>query len=258
MKIFVLWFILLTVTVFPQSRPHIELRFWIHDEQSNGIQLRCGIDSAATEGLDIALGEYPMPGHPPDGFHAAWIITSGTLTDLSYADFRPYPDSGTESFAVDYDLTLSPKFSGRGDLLILRWQYPLPRGIDSVILIDRLGGRWVKLQFGPQGSDTIRGDAVQLERFIVRVFYTPARVLSVEQFQKNHFVLQTGTILRILCDCMPSQVYLTSLDGRRFQLAYYHANSEISAILDGVSPGWYAVVLLCSSGEQYAVPIVVE
>lgn len=244
--------------VAAQERPRLEFSFLVSDENTRGILLRCGIDSAATEGLDPLLGEYPMPGHPPDGFHAAWEIVTDGITDLSYTDFRPYPESVASHFAVDYSLNLSPKFTGRGDLLIFQWTYPLPRGIDSVIITDRLGGQLVTLRLGAKGADTISGSYVQLERFIVRVFYSPASVLSIEEQHDTPCLIVGQSPFTVSVPLPPITAMVYSLGGERIEGSYTYADGVMTYHIKGVSCGWYLLLIYLQGGRQRVIPLLVH
>ncbi|MCX8051984.1 MAG: hypothetical protein N3B17_08855 [Chlorobi bacterium] len=240
-----------------QQKPHIELRFQISDELSNGIALRCGIDSAATDGLDLALGEYPLPGHPPDGFHAAWEIVTDDLSDLSYTDFRPYPDTAGDHFAAHYDLNVSPQYT-RGQMLIFRWMYPLPRGIDSVVVTDRLGGQLVNLRFGSNGADTIAGNYAQLERFIVRVYYTPSRVTSVTEQPFDPVPILSGRELYLSWHLPIRGVVVYDLSGQGRAVPYIGDGELLRCSLDGLSCGWYLLVVTTPDGQRRSVPILIN
>lgn len=48
--------LMVAVAQAAQQQPHLELPFLIGDENQS-IALRCGIDSMATDGLDLQLGE---------------------------------------------------------------------------------------------------------------------------------------------------------------------------------------------------------
>lgn len=244
--------------VAAQERTRLEFSFLVSDENTRGILLRCGIDTAATDGLDPSLGEYPMPGHPPDGFHAAWEIVTDGITDLSYTDFRPYPDSIIDHFVVDYSLNLSPKFTGRGDLLIFRWHYPLPRGIDSVIITDRLGGQLVTLRLGAKSADTISGTYVQLERFTVRVFYSPANVLSTEEKQDTPCLVVGQSTLVVSMPLPPQTAMVYSIRGEYIEGFYNYANGVMTYQLNGLSPGWYLLLVRLLDGGHRVMPFLVQ
>lgn len=248
--------LMVAVAQAAQQQPHLELPFLIGDENQS-IALRCGIDSMATDGLDLQLGEYPIPGHPPDGFHAAWEITTDDITDLSYADFRPYPDTSTEHFAVEYSLNVTPKFSGRGDLLIFAWDYPLPRGIDSVVVTDRLGGVLARIAFGPQRTDTLRGTTAELERFTVRVHYTPARASSVEVPAEHALPRLIGDELSLPLPLAPSVVAFYAVDGRAVTLPCSYDGASVRCNIRGLNNGWYVLRIVQCNGTEVHTPILV-
>ncbi len=243
---------LVAIALLAQEQPHIELRFTVRDERSSAITLRCGIDSTATDGIDPSLGEFPLPGHPPSGFHAAWEIVTDGIGDLSYADFRPYPASGGEHFYREYSLNVSPKLAGRGDLLIFRWEYPFPRGIDSVVVSDRLQGALVRFAFGPKGADTISGSYAELERFLVRVYYTPSQVLSVNDTRRTHssaLLLADGTIV-VPVPFLPESLIIYALDGKRYTVPFTYDGSTLCFRADSLPHGWYVLVAISPRGEK--------
>ncbi|MCX7930660.1 MAG: hypothetical protein N2663_08085 [Chlorobi bacterium] len=240
------------------EQPHIELLFAIGDENKH-ITLRCGVDSNATNGLDVRLGEYPLPGHPPDGFHAAWEVTTDNITDLSYTDFRPYPDTSTAQFAITYNLTVSPKFSGRGDLLIVQWSSPLPRGIDSVVLTDRLGGALLRVRFDQRGSDTLTGSVVELERFHVHVYYSPSRAASVTQRNQTlQPIVANGYVLIPALDVSTiKSVEVFTLSGKRYTVEAQQDGSFLRWWIGDYPPGWYMISVASSSGSRQGIPLLV-
>ncbi|GIV55212.1 MAG: hypothetical protein KatS3mg039_1730 [Candidatus Kapaibacterium sp.] len=243
---------LVAVALLAQEQPHIELRFTVSDERSSGITLRCGIDSTATDGIDPSLGEFPLPGHPPSGFHAAWEIVTDGIGDLSYADFRPYPASAGEHFYREYSLNVSPKLAGRGDLLIFRWEYPFPRGIDSVVVSDRLQGALVRFAFSPKGADTISGSFAELERFLVRVYYTPSQVLSVKDTRRIHssaLSLADGTFF-LPVPFQPASLTVYALDGKQCAVPYTYDGSAFCIRADSLPHGWYVFVAISPRGEK--------
>ncbi len=242
------------VTVAAQDQPHIDFSFVVGDE-NRSIQLRCGIDSSATDGLDLQLGEYPIPGHPPDGFHAAFEITTDNITDLSYTDIRPYPDSSAEQFVVEYSLNVTPKFYGRGELLIFAWEYPLPRGIDSVVVTDRLGGVLARVVFGWQRADTLRGTTAELERFLVRVYYTPSRASSVDESSAHRALQIVGEELLVPLPISPTAVVLTSLTGKQRIPDYSYDGRTLLCPLTSLEQGWHLLTVVLQNGERIFLPI---
>lgn len=241
-------------TVAAQEQPHIDLSFFVGDE-NRSIQLRCGIDSTATDGLDLQLGEYPIPGHPPDGFHAAFEITTDNITDLSYTDVRPYPGSPTEQFVVEYSLNVTPKFYGRGDLLIFSWEYPLPRGIDSVVVTDRLGGVLARVVFGWQRADTLRGTTAELERFLVRVYYTPSRASFVDGSSAHPALQIIGGELLVPLPTSPAAVVLTSLTGKQRTPGYSYDGRYLHCPLTSLEQGLHLLTVVLLNGECIFFPI---
>jgi len=245
-----LFFVVTLVTA--QERPHIELRFLVSDELNAGVTLRCGIDSTATDGIDPTLGEFPLPGHPPSGFHAGWEIVSNGIGDLSYTDIRPYPDSTVEHFYRDYSLNISPRFAGRGDLLIFRWDYPLPKGIDSVVVMDRLQGALVRFQFGPSRMDTLRGSNAELERFLVRVYYSPARTLTIMDQPRMQLHLLSSSDGEIVIPVIgqPMKVMLYSLLGKHVEVTPCFEVDALHLPVNHLPAGWYILVLSFLDGTR--------
>lgn len=244
--------LLLASVLLAQEQPHIELRFTVSDELSSGISLCCGIDSIATHGIDPSFGEFPLPGHPPSGFHAAWEIGTDGIGDLSYADFRPYPSAAGEHFYREYSLNVSPKFAGRGNLLIFRWEYPFPRGIDSVVVSDRLQGALVRFAFGTAGVDTISGPYAELERFNVRVYYTPSRVLSVEDTRRMHssILSRVDEAFLLPVPFQPESLNVYTLDGKQRPVSYTYDGSTICIRADQLPCGWFVLVAISPRGEK--------
>lgn len=246
-------FFFVAAVVLAQEQPHIELRFTVSDELSAGITLRCGIDSIATDGIDPSLGEFPLPGHPPSGFHAAWEIVTEGIGDLSYTDFRPYPDTASEHFFREYSLNVSPKLAGRGDMIIFRWEYPFPRGIDSVVVSDRLQGALVRFAFGPTGADTITGSYAELERFLVRVYYTPSKVLSVEDLRRTYasiILTSADGMFSLPVPFLPESLSVYTLDGKHCTVPYTYGGGTLCIRTDALPHGWFVLVAISPRGEK--------
>ncbi len=98
-----------------------------HSGQSS--VLRAGLQSSASDELDLALGEAELPPVPPSGvFDARFLLPDGTAT---LTDFR-------QALMQETVWTLHIQADTGGWPIVIRWSQPLPPG--SFLLEDGLGG----------------------------------------------------------------------------------------------------------------------
>ncbi len=138
MKTIIILIILSSIRIFSQADLSIDL--FLHTADYNGQEtIHFGLDSAATDGLDLWLGESDLPPDfcPPWGlsFCAFFIFPPFDGTILSMSDFRfgelPYAGQITHMFEV-----INYESSGNDSIYI---RYDLPEGV-SIHFIDQLGG----------------------------------------------------------------------------------------------------------------------
>ncbi|MDR3610075.1 MAG: T9SS type A sorting domain-containing protein [Ignavibacteriaceae bacterium] len=108
--------ILVTVSLFPQTAK-VDIPLTITDG-AGGIQiLRFGLDSMATDGVDINLGEAPLPPLPPSGiFDARFNLLDGT--DASLRDYRKDTISNNEQTIHEIQFQV-----GSGSAITISWNF---------------------------------------------------------------------------------------------------------------------------------------
>ncbi len=149
------------------AQTHIELPFTVANERGDSVRLVVGVDERATERIDTALGEWEVPPFPPpaSSFYAVLLVYDSVDAEWkhTYRDFRPLPPDST--FMVEYRLRAQ---RGEGRQLIFRWGVPLPAGIDSAVLTDRLA-LW--LRFDSSGQAVVENEFVSDFDLRLRVWY---------------------------------------------------------------------------------------
>jgi hypothetical protein len=156
-----------------------ETNITLRNEKGAYATVLLGFDAAATTGIDASLGEFAIPGFPPNpaGLQAALIYRDNGSAVLAYRDFRPYPSSlpSADTFTL---MTTPASDLSRGNSLIFTWAYPLQKGIDSIIISDLFGGIVYKLKLDAREADTLGGNAMNLENFRI-ITYTSSLTSDV-------------------------------------------------------------------------------
>lgn len=127
--------VLVGLTNTANAQRKVSLIIKVADESGSEVSMEAGVNDLATDSLDQNLGEQFIPGHPPapSAIHAAMLVENL----LSYKNFRRIPD--TNKFSLEYTINVND-YSERKVPFIFKWEYPLPRYIDSARIMDRLGG----------------------------------------------------------------------------------------------------------------------
>ncbi len=88
--------------------------------------LNFGLAPTATDGIDTALGETPLPPLPPTGAFDVRFLLPGTTADASLKDYRQGTESyaGTKVYQMQYQV-------GTGTKITLSWN--LPSGVTGVL-----------------------------------------------------------------------------------------------------------------------------
>jgi hypothetical protein len=164
---------------------HTETNITLRNEKGAYATVLLGFDAAATTGIDVSLGEFAIPGFPPNpaGLQAALIYRDNGSAVLAYRDFRPYPSSlpSADTFTL---MTTPASDLSRGNLLIFTWAYPLQKGIDSIIISDLFGGIVYKLKLDAREADTLSGNAMNLENFRI-ISYTSSLTSDVAEEEEG-------------------------------------------------------------------------
>ncbi|MBS1536740.1 MAG: hypothetical protein JST20_03200 [Bacteroidetes bacterium] len=177
---FLTLFFLLFSSVEAQIPFTVELKITATDTSNNPIvkiPLVLGIDTRATDSIDLNLGEQALPGHPPSGFHAGMLV----YNELSYKDYRRIPP--LKKFKIQYELNVSPKDPNRQDKpFFITWEYPLSKYIDSAQLTDRIDGSIVSFWLDSKGFSPLI--TTPLSTYFVNVWYNVGSV-DVQEFNNE-------------------------------------------------------------------------
>ncbi len=165
---------------------HVETNITMRNELGKYATVICGVDSAATNGIDAAMGEVDIPGFPPtpSGLQAAFAYKDNDGSSvLSYRNIRKMP-VGKRVFCDTLRLLITPATDeSRGSVVSFTWAFPLDRSIDSIIVEDTFGGTIKKVFFDSREADTLKNNEKNLESFVVRIYYNIKDPVSVESEQ---------------------------------------------------------------------------
>jgi hypothetical protein len=111
---------ILSSIVFPQT---VFDSISVSDEAGGSKVLVFGLDTLATDGIDILFGESDLPPFPPTGaFEARFFLPENGFTGTlgSYSDFRDvpaFPFTGQKEFRLAYQV-------GTGTVIKIDWNFP--------------------------------------------------------------------------------------------------------------------------------------
>jgi hypothetical protein len=166
--------VLFSLSTFAQIQiPDVSIPLVISDNAGNSRTLEFGLDSSATDGIDVNLDESDLPPFPPAGaFEARFILPEGGFSGVlsSYKDFRQgiIPFTGTVEHRIRYQVGFG------ANAVIVSWDF------DSTVtgvLQDLAGGAFINVNMF--GADSF---IVTLPDFItsLRVIITYDNVVPVE------------------------------------------------------------------------------
>ena len=177
----------MTLLIFTAVSLNAQERFFRHgitvnDDQGNFFErLEFGVSEKATVGIDTALGEFEIPGHPPGGTHGFFVVEITPDSGfISYVDIRPAPQ---EEFYVEHEIDLM--IDNRSDSYDLRWD-KLPSIIDSAVIESVFGYDIFHVDMKQEIFVTV--DNVALDDLILRVWYDFDPMTMIEEenaFEKN-------------------------------------------------------------------------
>jgi hypothetical protein len=166
-------FVVLTSFLFPQR---VFDQITISDEAGGSKILVFGLDSLASDGIDIQFGESDLPPFPPIGaFEARFFLPengfAGTLG--SYFDFRNvpgFPFTGQKEYRLAYQV-------GTGTVIKIDWNLP---GNVTGVLLDIITGTLINVPMGGTGTYTVTNPAAfnRLKMLIDYVGSIPVELVS--------------------------------------------------------------------------------
>ncbi|HQF43300.1 MAG TPA: T9SS type A sorting domain-containing protein [Ignavibacteriaceae bacterium] len=140
--------LVLSSLVFPQK---VIDSLIVSDLQGTPRTLYFGLDSLATDGIDVIFGESMVPPFPPPGaFEARFFLPQDNFSGIigSYRDYRnapSFPFSGQKEFRLAYQ---------RGFGTVVKFEWNLPQNVTGV-LQDILTGTIVNVPMSGVGSYTV-------------------------------------------------------------------------------------------------------
>ncbi|MBE0572008.1 MAG: T9SS type A sorting domain-containing protein [Ignavibacteriaceae bacterium] len=140
-------FALLTITnIFGQAA--VDIQIMVHDNAGLSYPLWFGLDLAATDSIDPALGESDLPPPPPANvFDARWWIPPFNGSLSSWRDYRSpfnFPFTGNKMHVIKFQTTDFP--------ITISWSLPYIISPSSY-LRDPFGGAFINVSFS--GTDSV-------------------------------------------------------------------------------------------------------
>ncbi|HOJ16940.1 MAG TPA: hypothetical protein PLT92_00080, partial [Ignavibacteriaceae bacterium] len=183
MKRFVtlMWVILISIMNYAQT-PQVSIPITINDGAGGSQVLYFGLDPAATDGIDVGLGEAVLPPLPPTGvFDARLNLPNGTESSLR--DYRQGSNSysGSESYKLQYQV-------GTGSVINIVWNFmPGVTGrLQDVIL-----GNIIDVNMSGSGSYQVTNLA--LNQLNMTITYTPPTLNLPANGATNQWLTTTFT-----------------------------------------------------------------
>jgi hypothetical protein len=186
LSLFVL--LLSTKTELSAFEPYLRNKIVVEDDANPNAPggrfdgLHFGIDTAATDGLDTALGEQELfPQHPPSGVHAVFQIPNEQTGGIiwSYYDIRPIPME--EKFLVTHTINLQRPVLGS---ITMYWEEFPKDMLDSAILCDNIIGTIYRIDMLANKSATVENEG--LSKFEVKLYYNKNKT-SVNEYDEAKF-----------------------------------------------------------------------
>jgi hypothetical protein len=168
--------LLLVLNSFAQTQiPDVVTELLVQDNAGAQKVLVFGLDSTATDGIDIHLEESDLPPFPPAGaFEARFFLPQGGFVGTlgSYQDFRQalLPYTGQKEFRLAYQ-------PGLGTEIKITWDWP--QNITGV-LQDIIIGTLINVPMADSGSYTVTNPAAfnRLKMTINYVAIIPVEMVS--------------------------------------------------------------------------------
>lgn len=114
--------------------------FYTENSLETPVELRFGFGSKYTDSADYGLGEFLVPGPPPQSFyvvHTDQDIGQNCMKDRSNWDIRGVPDSVASGSVRQFSLTYEYEmWRYIGQLISCHLSWGIQRGIDSVCVTD--------------------------------------------------------------------------------------------------------------------------
>lgn len=179
MKYFQILTLLLILSSFAFSQRVID-HITISDQAGGSKVLDFGIDSLATDGIDVIFGESDLPPFPPIGaFEARFFLPdngfAGTLS--SYSDYRgvpSFPFTGQKEYRLAYQV-------GTGTVIQIDWNFP---STVHGVLQDIIIGTLINVPMDSIGTYTVTNPAA-FNRLKMLINYTGSIPVELVSFNAS-------------------------------------------------------------------------
>lgn len=244
MKLPILVFVFTIIATSYLPAQHIQTVLSVVDAANTGSQLYFGLDSAATDQRDSSMGESEKPGHPPGGMHALLLLPTG---ELCYRDFRKL--TGAPYINKEFRVEVQ-QFAARNKAPInFKWDYPLEKGIDSIIIYDRkTEGEKVRFSLDTRRKFVVYDDIS--DSFIIQAYYSFGPTNVREELVKNDLIYpnpaDNSLVVQGIAKDDILEIYAMNGQTHRLQAT----DNNIVYVTD-LSAGVYSVSVLGTNGKRF-------
>jgi hypothetical protein len=167
-------------TTLDYRQAAVDFAIKVDDNAGLTSNINFGLDLTATDGIDEALGEAELPGLPPGGYFAAWLLPD--YTTMSYNDYRApgnppaFPFTGHKSHIIRIQTDVPA-----GNPMTISWNLP-----STIAATSTIGVTGNLVSFSGTGSHTWNYNPVSLAYIFIEIDYIG--IDSVETFELNVLV----------------------------------------------------------------------
>ncbi|GAB1430080.1 hypothetical protein MASR2M18_09130 [Ignavibacteria bacterium] len=245
MKLSLLVCVLTIIATSYLPAQHIQTVLSVVDVADIGSHLYFGLDTSATDLRDSSMGESEKPGHPPGGMHALFILPSG---EMCYRDFRKL--FAVPTLTREFRVEVQP-FAARDKAPInFKWDYPLEKGIDSIIIYDRkTEGKKVRFSLDTRRKFVVYDDIS--DSFIIQAYYSFGPTDVREDLVKNDapFPNPADNYLFIQGVAKGDVLEISTMNGQTYSL---QTTDDNTAYVSELPAGIYSVAVIGTNGKRLA------
>jgi hypothetical protein len=180
-------FLVLFYTLIVYGQATVDIPITVSDNGGATADIYFGLDLTATDGLDVALGEAELPGIPPGGYFAAWLLPD--FVTLSYNDYRApgnppaFPYTGHISHVIRIQTDIPT-----GNPMTVSWDLP-----STILATSTIGVTGNMVSFSGIGSHSWNYNPVTLSYIFVEIDYLD--IVPVELTSFTGIVVDAGIML---------------------------------------------------------------
>lgn len=258
-KIF--FFLILLVISFDNLSSQIQKPILFNIRLDNGVNkpwdnLVLGIAPDATEKMDSAYQELEIPDFPfPSGIFTAVCLTYDSTEKKHIWSYRSIygPTGDGIKFMIKYKFRV---FYGNSNYVKMSW-LPLPKEIDSAIIMDSFGG--YKFKVNMKEKLEARNDEILVENFDVLVYYNFSNVSvgnqTIENIScypnpvKNQLTIKTQEQIKMIevCNILGESLFIKKIEA-----------PEITVDLSSLKSDAYLLKLIKYNNEVIVKKIIKE